>query len=513
MDLASKLEALALGCDSDLFLAAVQPSVSDAFESRWLQLRRDICELQVEPIQETTALMLHSVANRVEKICSALLDFEISPFPGLTEEKYQTNNSPSKVIKSASPLPSNSSTQHIKAAYDWLLENLNNPYPSVAVRKSIAQQSGSSRAHIDAWFTSARRRIGWNAFRHERFSNRKEMIAAATAFKQEDHKLDPYVNAKFVEIQTRAHTMYNERLHTSNLAKELSEAIVDATPELIAQVKEEQKEEEEKRKALRAEKRAAAKLAGQQARRAAQREALYVKAESLSPEPVDRKRRYDSPETEDDWPAKRSRCLHSLSHVCHSRSSRSSDESSSPSPVSRKRRVSDSDALEPPTKRWKLTRSTGAPLRSVSDPTLVLRSPSPLEYSRASTPALSSSSSAYDSEDSYSPAPQTPPQLPVEPQEPVKKEDLHRLPASLNPTFLSSWFHTLPYQDLEDPQVVERVGVDVAFEPYYNKLDLRSLYPQRRLIPDLENLPPQEAAPKEKERKSELLYLHFASPT
>ncbi|KAH9486514.1 Mating-type protein beta1-1 [Psilocybe cubensis] len=71
---------------------------------------------------------------------------------------------------------------YIKPSYEWLLNNLHNPYPSKDVKKDIIRQTNCSSKDIDAWFVDIRKRIGWNHLRKTRFSNKQEkIIAAATS--------------------------------------------------------------------------------------------------------------------------------------------------------------------------------------------------------------------------------------------------------------------------------------------------------------------------------------------
>lgn len=71
---------------------------------------------------------------------------------------------------------------YIIPAYQWLLDNLHNPYPSKETKKTISQQTKCSSKDIDSWFADTRKRIGWNALRKSRFGNKQErIIAAATS--------------------------------------------------------------------------------------------------------------------------------------------------------------------------------------------------------------------------------------------------------------------------------------------------------------------------------------------
>jgi hypothetical protein len=73
-----------------------------------------------------------------------------------------------------SPCPS-----YIASAYEWLLKNLHNPYPSHEVRSSISLNSNASLKQVTSWFTNIRRRIRWtNLSRKLFFGSCSETIDA-----------------------------------------------------------------------------------------------------------------------------------------------------------------------------------------------------------------------------------------------------------------------------------------------------------------------------------------------
>lgn len=111
---------------------------------------------------------------------------------------------------------------HIQAAYDWLLSNFHNPYPTKDVRANIATSHNVSRKVVDSWFIDVRKRIGWNSFCKEHYESRKDMVDAATAFflgassssvRQPKSASDPAFI--FITLENRVRGLYASKLGTA----------------------------------------------------------------------------------------------------------------------------------------------------------------------------------------------------------------------------------------------------------------------------------------------------------
>ena len=134
---------------------------------------------------------------------------------------------------------------YIRSAYNWLLSNLHNPYPSKEKKAIFAEESGSSPKDVDNWFINVRRRIGWNKLRSKYFENkRSKIVDAATRFFKEVPQalhpdtthisgIDPKVNydSEFKSIENCARDLYPEKLFGIPLATKLDESGRDLTPE------------------------------------------------------------------------------------------------------------------------------------------------------------------------------------------------------------------------------------------------------------------------------------------
>ena len=128
-----------------------------------------------------------------------------------------------------------SSSPCLPPAYQWLLDNLHNPYPSAEVKARIAVASSCQVSSINSWFINARRRIGWTTLCRERFSNcRADMIDAAyRALVEEDSQraLSPELRHSFVAMKVAAEVLYSSTFTRSTLAGDLDAIVKDMTQE------------------------------------------------------------------------------------------------------------------------------------------------------------------------------------------------------------------------------------------------------------------------------------------
>lgn len=246
--------------ENDLLNPIVDRSSLTAFNDQWLALVKDLERaFESQVLSPSTILIAHELAHRVpifvqtfidletlsEKLISSL-DFEASSILGLS---FSTNNTSASLavadtdtstLHNAGEQPS--IPAYIEPAYDWLLKNLHNPYPSPRKREEFALSAGSTRKDINSWFVDVRKRMGWNALRKRHFANKRvEIVDAATRFFIEDdpkRPLDPNIELDFAAIETRAKDLYSEKFSKSDLALKLDIAVKDMTPEMKVQARE-----------------------------------------------------------------------------------------------------------------------------------------------------------------------------------------------------------------------------------------------------------------------------------
>lgn len=59
--------------------------------------------------------------------------------------------------------------------YNWVLDHIDNPYPSLPVKRHLARQAGTTIKAISEWFTQARRRIGWTSLSKRHFQGNRQL--------------------------------------------------------------------------------------------------------------------------------------------------------------------------------------------------------------------------------------------------------------------------------------------------------------------------------------------------
>jgi hypothetical protein len=219
------------------------------FNLQWTTLVEDLnSAIEAERLSPSTMLTVHAVADRVSGIVQTFLDLDVLSeelMSSLALEASSILDSPAILTPQASNHATirTSVPSYIKPCYEWLLKHIHEPYPSIHIRGDIANASSLARKDIDGWFVDARKRIGWNALRKTRFSNKRiEIVDAATRFFIEDdpkRPLDPNVELEFAAIETRAKSLYSEKFSESDLAAKLDMVVKDMTPEMKVLAKEE----------------------------------------------------------------------------------------------------------------------------------------------------------------------------------------------------------------------------------------------------------------------------------
>ena len=94
----------------------------------------------------------------------------------------------------------------------WLLDNLHNPYPTVAVKYSMEESPELGNRTVNEWFARARRRIGWTRLLRDRFGGCRSAAtdAAFRAFVRDDPRspLDAELYAAFMAVRAHANLVY-----------------------------------------------------------------------------------------------------------------------------------------------------------------------------------------------------------------------------------------------------------------------------------------------------------------
>ncbi|KAH7881688.1 C-terminal domain of homeodomain 1-domain-containing protein [Phlebopus sp. FC_14] len=220
-----------------------------AYQLTWASLLTDIQTATAQCHIDTDTLSIaFSVASNVSVLAGCFADIEREDqtlksrwrqdlsaiFEDLTLSDSSPHLSGGGTSTPASPTTHSSpGPTFICAAYQWLLENLHNPYPSPQVKASIAMESGCSVSTVSAWFVNVRRRMGWTTICRDYFHNcRADGTAAAyhALVKEDpDQKLAPEVTHAFMVMKVTAEGLYSSSFSKSALACDLDVLVKDMT--------------------------------------------------------------------------------------------------------------------------------------------------------------------------------------------------------------------------------------------------------------------------------------------
>nr|AGS09338.1 a1 homeodomain mating type protein [Heterobasidion parviporum] len=180
---------------------AMGPQALKSFYESWASLGRDIeCAIRNRSLGSGTYSLVKVVSARVEVLAEAFLgmhsdtdsladdlmselsdtltQFGLSEDPSIpvTSDHQHHPKKMQLLTDLATPRPSS-----YASAYDWLLDNLHNPYPSPDVKSQLAQIHGLSSKSIGAWFKQVRQEIGWSILSGEIFSGSRSKTTRAAS--------------------------------------------------------------------------------------------------------------------------------------------------------------------------------------------------------------------------------------------------------------------------------------------------------------------------------------------
>ncbi|KAG5647785.1 hypothetical protein DXG03_008508 [Asterophora parasitica] len=234
--------------EKDLLEPIIHRSSFDELNRRWVTLLNDLrTAIDSKLLPDSTVTLAHALANRMLKTVQSFMDLEMLAeqlMASLLDDTSSILNldPPTPASRPSNPPPG--AFSYIKPSYEWLLENIHDPYPTTRVRDGLARKSGAARKDVDNWFIDARKRIGWNALRKSSFSNKRVDIVDATTrfFIQDDPKrpLDPTIEYELIAIKKAAKDLYVDKFSESALATKLDVAVKTLTPQTKAEAKAEQ---------------------------------------------------------------------------------------------------------------------------------------------------------------------------------------------------------------------------------------------------------------------------------
>nr|AGS09244.1 a1 homeodomain mating type protein [Heterobasidion annosum] len=220
------------------------PQALKAFYESWASLGRDIeCAIRNRSLGSGTYSLVKVVSARVEILAEAFLGMHsdtdsladdlmselsetLTQF-GLSEDHsiqvppdYQHYPKKMRLTDLATPHPPSCAS-----AYEWLLDNLHNPYPSPDVKSQLSQAHGLSSKAIGTWFKQVRQEIGWSTLSGEIFSGSRSKTtrAASLAYISRDPDLPENVKHAFRVVRDKL-----ERLPVSSRTPGKDTRIADA---------------------------------------------------------------------------------------------------------------------------------------------------------------------------------------------------------------------------------------------------------------------------------------------
>ncbi|KAG2149577.1 homeodomain protein 1 [Suillus cothurnatus] len=230
----------------------------DSFDSFQSSLHADFSRcLSAGELSNETISLANLVSSRIVIISNCFLDFQktheesrnqlLSSVESILDGLNRVTISPSSVLPTQNTQPSETSLPpFIEPAYNWLLANIHNPYPSSDTKENIARSSGCSTNSVSAWFISARRRIGWTSICRTHFNNcRADTVdAASRALVKEDFArvLQPAIFHDFQQMKAATQDLYASTFTKSALAGHLDAVVKDMTEEDRLRLEREKKE-------------------------------------------------------------------------------------------------------------------------------------------------------------------------------------------------------------------------------------------------------------------------------
>ncbi|KAG2756414.1 hypothetical protein P692DRAFT_20714443 [Suillus brevipes Sb2] len=276
-----------------------------SFESSWNSLHTDFSRcLSTGELSDSTISIANMVASRVAIIANCFSDLHktheestnrfIDGMGGILDDFNRvTISRPSMFAaqNAQSPASESSLPPFIEPAYNWLLANVHNPYPSTATKANIASNSGCSMNSVAAWFISARRRIGWTTICRKHFNNcRADTVdAASRALVKEDpaRVLAPAIFHDFQQMKAGAQDLCASTFTKSALAGDLDAVVKDMTEEDRSRLEREKMEHAQEEKKRREEEKEMRKIQRVLDRRAQKTHIAYPSPRhSRTPSPV-----------------------------------------------------------------------------------------------------------------------------------------------------------------------------------------------------------------------------------
>nr|AGS09310.1 a1 homeodomain mating type protein [Heterobasidion parviporum] len=193
------------------------PQALKSFYESWTSLGRDIEHaVRHRTLGSDTHSMIKVVSARVQILAKAFLDTHLHIHSLTDDLMTELGDTLSQFGLSEGPPPTRVISEQLSdltaphspsfvSAYDWLQDNLHNPYPSPDVKSQLAQAHCLSSKAIGAWFKQVRQEIGWSTLSGEIFSGSrsKTIRAASLAYISRDPDLPENIRHAFRVVRDK----------------------------------------------------------------------------------------------------------------------------------------------------------------------------------------------------------------------------------------------------------------------------------------------------------------------
>lgn len=199
----------------------------EIFRDFWSLLVRDI--ENASNVDDETVTTYHEISRLVDELSHSMIGFysDIETIDVAFHQDLLTHLQEYK-LPSTSFVPS--TRRDISHAAKWLSQNYHNPYPTRSILDEISKQANWNRKDVDAWFTDARKRIGWTEIRKKFFQNKRaNAISKATEFFDGRTSLEPLLFQAFMDMQQRVQDLYVEPFTMNKITAALGGADISTT--------------------------------------------------------------------------------------------------------------------------------------------------------------------------------------------------------------------------------------------------------------------------------------------
>jgi len=219
------------------FLLAILAHDEEALENfsqQWTQLLNQVKTIEANnELDDETALYFFRVSKAIESVTECMLQSEtllqdahsrlisdLGEFPPDSPPASLSppSGSPRRLLYSYRDSLTNQGIigQHgglDTHAYLWLMQNIQNPYPTTQQVRELGDLSKISIAQVEHWFQEARDLIGWTKLSYDLFAGSRDatVSTANRVYLEHDYKDIPFgIVFAFTAVKAFAETLFSE---------------------------------------------------------------------------------------------------------------------------------------------------------------------------------------------------------------------------------------------------------------------------------------------------------------